>query len=144
MSRSLATIVSKGFAIVATAFTGAAPKIVSGNAFNTALAARGSLSAHVDYNISTSSITYTGTWQVSLDGSTWVACHPTNGAADVALCAAGTGSLVTAGKVLDAPDCVYGYRYARFIVTTAVGSGGGLGVDDAAVSYSYVKSQLGN
>ncbi len=128
-----------------TPISGAAPQTLNGNAISipnplagsgNAIAA-GTLSALVVADVTTSSITIAGKWQVSSDGSTWYNCasSPQNAAAVVI--ATGTGSLVTTSLVIPAPDSVYGWPKARFVLTSAAASGGGAGVDEAAISYNY-------
>jgi hypothetical protein len=128
-----------------TAISGAAPQTVTGNAISipNPLAgsgnaiATGSLSALVVANITANTMTVSGKWQVSADGSTWYNCAnaPQNAAA-VAI-ATGTGSLVTTSLVVPAPDSVYGWSKARFVLTTGAAAGGGAGIDEAAISYNY-------
>lgn len=139
MARSLSSVVTKGWSSGVQAISGAAPQVVSSKTFDTRLAARGSLSCHIDYDIKTTSITYTPSWQVSQDGSTWVSVRPSNAAADVVF-ATGSGTDAAGAIVLAAPDVVYGYPYCKVIVTTAAGSGAGAGHDDATFSFSYNKS----
>jgi len=141
--RSLSQVVSKVLSSGVVALSGAAPQVANGNTFDTRRAAKGSLAAHIDYDIKTTSITYTATWQVSLDGATFVGTHPSNGAADVVL-ATGSGTDAAGHIVLSAPDCIYAYRYCRLIITTAAASGAGAGHDDVTIAYSYLKSQLGS
>lgn len=141
--RSLSQVFSKQYDSGVLGLTGAAPQVADGKTFITGLAARGSLSAEIDYDILTNTITFTATWQVSVDGTNWVACRPSNAAADVAF-ATGTGAQVAGKVVLSAPDIVYGYRYCRLIVTTGTGVGQGAGKDDVDISYSYVKSSNGS
>jgi hypothetical protein len=131
-------------ALTASAISGAAPQTVNGNALaimnpdgSSALAvAPGTLSALVTLAITTSSLAVSAKWQVSSNGSTWVdaANAPQNPAA-VAL-ATGTGSIVTTTKSVPAPDSVYGFLYARCVLTTSGASGGGAGVDEASISYN--------
>jgi len=82
---------------------------------------RGNITALVSVTAATSTITFTGKWQVSNDKSTWVDIAGGNNAANVVF-ATGTASIVT--KVLDAPLGVYGWRYARFVFVTGVATGG--------------------
>lgn len=97
----------------------------------------GTLSALVVANITASSLTMTGKWQVSADGSTWYNCAnaPQNPAAVTIL--TGTGTIATTSVVVPAPDAVYGWSKARFALTTAGASGGGAGIDEVAISYNY-------
>lgn len=127
-----------------TAVSGSAPQTVNGNPIammhpqgNTGAAVcPGSLSANLVLNVTTNTLTLTGKWQVSANGSTWIDAKNSNNAANVVL-ATGTGSLVTTNICVSAVDAVYGWLYARFVLTSGVASGGGAGVDDVAISYSY-------
>lgn len=128
-----------------TAISGAAPQTVTGNAIammspdgNGSLAVvPGSLSAKVVANINENTLTLTGKWQVSSDGSTWYNCAnaPQNPAA-VAL-VTGTGSPVVTTICVPAPDVVYGWAKSRFVLTSGVAAGGGAGVDEASISYNF-------
>ena len=128
-----------------TAITGAAPQTVTGNSIPVMspdghggyAVAPGTLSAKCTIAITTNTITISGKWQVSSDGSTWVNCatSPQNAAAVVL--ATGTGALVTTTVSVPAPDAVYGHLYARCVLTSGVAGGGGVGVDDASISYNF-------
>ena len=128
-----------------TAISGSAPQTVTGNALSLPNPLAGSghaiapdtLSALVVANITANSMTITGKWQVSADGSTWYNCAnaPQNPAAVTIL--TGTGTIATTSVVIPAPDAVYGWSKVRFVLTTAAASGGGAGVDEAAISYNY-------
>lgn len=122
----------------ATGFTGAAPQTVAGATLATVgiSLAIGSLSANVYVKATTNTLSLTAKWQVSSDGSTWNDSLPSNGAANVIL-VTGTGSAVTNTVCLPAPDSVYGKRYARLIVISGTGVGGGAAVDEAKISYNY-------
>lgn len=143
MARSLSQVLTKVYPTAVIPFTGAAPQVANGNTFDTRLAARDSLSAHILYNILTNTITFTAQWQVSDDGSVWVPCKPSNAAADV-IFATGNAGQVTARLCLVAPSAVYGFRYCRLIITTGVGVGQGAAKDDALISYSFCKSGNGS
>jgi hypothetical protein len=97
----------------------------------------GTLSAKVVANITANTLTLTGKWQVSSDGSTWYNCatSPQNAAAVALL--TGTGSLVTTTVCVPAPDVVYGWAKSRFVLTSAAAAGGGAGVDEASISYAF-------
>lgn len=125
------------------AFSGAAPKTVSGNPLDPRVAGVGSLSAWIDYLITTNTITFTAAWEVSSDGTNWYPARPGNAPANVAI-ATGNGGLVTSAVAISAPEAVYGAKYARVSVTTGVGAGGGAGVDEVTISYSYRKPFNGN
>lgn len=112
-------------ALGVTAVSGAAPQTVTGNTVIMNKVETGSLSATVYTLATTNTLTLTAKWQVSDDGSTWVAQ------------VTGTGSAVSATRVIPAPDSVYGKRRARCVVVSGTGSGGGAGQDEANISYNY-------
>lgn len=126
------------------AITGAAPQTVNGGTLammhpqgNTGAAiVPGTLSAKLVLRVTTATLTLTGKWQVSVDGSTWVDAKNANNAANVVL-ATGTGALVTTDVVVSALDACYGHLYSRYVLTSGVAAGGGTGVDEVAISYSY-------
>src|SRR6185312_1951752 len=90
------------------------------------------LTALVSVTAATSTITFTGKWQVSSDNSTWVDIVGGNNAANVTF-ATGTATIVT--KALDAPQGAYGWKYARFVLVTGVTTGGAS--DLYSIAYSY-------
>jgi hypothetical protein len=144
MARPYSRVVWRGFTSGSIALTGAAPQVADGLAFDTKLAQVGSLSAELQYDVTVSTLTYTASWQVSVDGTNWLTVA--NGAQNAAgvVFATGTGSKVTSKLVVEAPLCVYAYPYARALVTTGVGVAGGAGSEDVTVLYNYVKSFNGS
>ena len=90
------------------------------------------LSALVSVTPATSTITFTGKWQVSNDKATWVDVTPGNNAANVTL-ATGTSAAVT--KAFDAPLSVYGWQYVRFVLVTGVVTGNA--GDLYSIAYTY-------
>lgn len=91
------------------------------------------LSAVVNVTAATSGIVLTGKWQVSNDNSTWDEVRTMNDAAYVALA---TGTVTATGDlVIDAPMCVYGARYARFVIVNTVQTGAS--GDLYAISYAF-------
>lgn len=95
-----------------------------------------SLSALVTVDAETDTITITGKWQVSNDGSTWVdiANGPQN-AAGVVLATGTGGADAAVTKCYPAPDAVYGWRKARFAIVNGVVTGNT--ADTYAISYCY-------
>ena len=95
-----------------------------------------SLSVKLVLDIETDTITVSGVWQVSNDNSTWV--DVANGSQNAAAVVFGTG---TAGadasitKVLQAPDAVYGWQWAR--IALRVGVTTGATADTYALGYAY-------
>lgn len=116
-----------------TGFTGAAPQSVNGATIATGDYDK--LSALHYAKATTNTLTITGNWQVTRDGgSTWYDVYGPNSAALVAQ-VTGTGSAVTATRVIDAPEAVYGWPNARFVSKSGVGVGGGAGTDEASIAY---------
>lgn len=92
-----------------------------------------SLSAVVNVTAATSTLTWSGKWQISNDNSTWVDCKNSNNAAYVTIT---TGTASATGDVsYDAPLSVYGARYSRFALVNGVTTGGT--TDVYAIAYSY-------
>jgi len=94
------------------------------------------LSALVTIDCETDTLTVTGLWQVSNDNSTWVTV--TNGpqnAAGVVLLTGTAGADAAATVCYQAPDAVYGWRYARFAIQNGVTTGAT--ADTYTVSYCY-------
>lgn len=119
-----------------TGFTGAAPQTVAGNTVLIDNVRVGTLSATVYAKATTNTLVITGKWQVSNDNSTWLDAYPANRPANVAI-VTGTGSAVVDTISVEAPNGVYGHRYARYIETSTVGVGGGAGVDEGQIGYSF-------
>jgi len=143
MSRPYSQVITKGFVSAVLAIVGAT-QTAAGTTFDTKQAARNSLSAQIDYNIKTTSITFTAVWEVYDAGAAaWVPVAPSNGAANVAF-ATGTGTDVAGSIVLDAPRAVYGYPLCRCVVQNAVESGVGSTHDNVTISYSFDKSTNGS
>lgn len=95
-----------------------------------------SLSALVTVDCETSTLTMTGKWQVSNDGSTWV--DVTNGsqnAAGVAFATGTGGADADVTKSFVAPDAIYGWKKARFAIVTGVVTGNT--VDTYSIGYCY-------
>lgn len=95
-----------------------------------------SLSALVTVDCETDTMTMTGKWQVSNDGSTWVdVSNGTQNAAGVVLATGTGGADASVSKAYPAPDAVYGWKKARFAITNGVVTGNA--VDTYAISYCY-------
>lgn len=94
------------------------------------------LSALVVVDCETENLTMTGLWQVSNDNSAWVTV--TNGpqnAAGVVLATGTAGADASVTRCYQAPDAVYGWRYARFAITNGVETGAT--TDTYSISYCY-------
>jgi hypothetical protein len=115
------------------AVSGAAPQTVVGVTLDSGLVGLG-LAAIVFAQATTSTLTLAAKWQV-LIGSTWTDVVESNNPANVVL-VTGTGSAVSATKVISAPLGVFaGSRSCRCVVVSGVGSGAGGTTDYATISY---------
>lgn len=91
------------------------------------------LAAIVNVTAATSTLTWTGKWQVSNDNSTWIDLRQSNNAANVVL-ATGT-SAATGDIAFDVPYAAYGFRFTRFVLVNGVVTGAA--GDLYAISYVY-------
>lgn len=120
--------------------------VVGGNKVTLNNVVVGSLSAYLDVIAKTNTMTLTGKWQVSQDGTNWRDIELT-GSSGVAssntprILSTGTGSAVEAKTVLPAPDMVYGYRFCRVCVVVGVADSADP-ADAWAYSYSYQRSDF--
>ena len=96
-----------------------------------------SLSAIVETNLTTATITATTKWQVSNDGVQWINLLGKNGAANVTTAAAGSGGLVTTQYVQAFDGMNPGFPYLRMAVLVGVATGAS--GDSATVSYNWRK-----
>lgn len=130
-------ILSNQRRIAVTAVTGAAPQTVAGNAFPVFSAEPFTLSALVYTLATVNTLTLTGKWQArNIASGTWLDVYTANNAANVAQ-VTGTGSPVSATRSVAAPRAVYSAMEVRYLVTSGVGVGSGLGSDEASISYNY-------
>ena len=91
------------------------------------------LCAVVNVTAATSTLTWTGKWQISNDNATWIDVRQSNNAANVVLA---TGTAAATGDIaIDAPYSVYGSRFARFVLVNGVATGAA--GDLYAISYSF-------
>lgn len=92
----------------------------------------GTLSAYFKTVIGTSTLTFTASWQVSNDNTTFYDVKSHNNVANVAVSASST-------LILNAPDAAFGWKYARVQVTTgATAAATGTG-DNYDVRFSYLR-----
>lgn len=94
------------------------------------------VSALVSVDCETNTLTMAGRWSVSNDGSTWVVA--TNGPQNASgvVFATGTGGAdAVVARAFEAPEAVYGWRFARFEVVTGVTTGAA--ADTYAISYCF-------
>jgi len=118
-------------------FTGAAPQVVNGTGLQLNQVMSGTLAARVYTKATVNTLTLTGKWQVLDDDNvTWIdAVNATNPASVASV--TGTGAAVTATKLYEAPQAVYGRIQVRFVVTSGVGVGGGAGSDECSIAYDF-------
>ncbi len=123
--------------------TGTADTLVAGSVItgNTLLVNDGNrqkvfnLSALVNLDVETSTLTMSSKWQVSPDGSTWTdIANGTQNAAAVVLGTGTAGADASILKVLPAPDAVYGFKFARCSLVTGVTTGAA--VDTYSLGYN--------
>jgi hypothetical protein len=121
--------------------TGTAPQTNGGNTVNILEVEPGTLSMLFYAQAKVNLMTVEPQWQVSADGSTWYnAKAPNNAAAVVAV--TGTGSAVPGTVVVSAPDCVYGWAYARGAAVSRVADAVD-GDDEYNISYNYLMRGYG-
>ena len=116
--------------------------VTAGNAIMMGNVARkiANLSAVVNVTAATSSLTWTGKWQVCNDNSSWIDLRPSQNPAQVAIT---TGTATATGDIaFDAPLAAYGWKYVRFALTNGVATGGA--TDLYAISYSYRQISAGD
>jgi hypothetical protein len=129
-----------GPAATVTALSGAAPQTGAGASVTMGDVQPGMLCAFVYAKATTNLLAITGKWQVRDSATgTWIDARLSHSPADVAI-VTGTGSAVTDTRFVEAPDSVYGHRFARYVVTTASASGGGLGTDEFSIKYQYLRA----
>lgn len=120
-------------------FNGLSASTVNGTAVDMGDNARQkvrNLSALVTVDCETSTMTMTGKWQVSNDGSTWVdVSNGPQNAAGVTLATGTAGADASVSKAYPAPEAAYGWRKARFCITNGVASG--TTSDTYSISYCF-------
>jgi hypothetical protein len=94
-----------------------------------------SLCALVQTKLTTSSLVATSVWEVSEDGANWIVFKGLNHAANSAVAAAGTGSLVTTTYVHSFAGVNPAFPYCRLGVAVS-GATGGAG-DNVIVAYQW-------
>jgi hypothetical protein len=123
--------------------SGNADTLVAGSSINGASLFLGvdaekvkNLSATLNLDIETTSLTLAAKWQVSNDASTWYdLAHGSQNAAAVVLGTGTGGADAAITKAIPAPSAVYGYRFARIALVTAGATGAA--TDTYAIGYSY-------
>ena len=109
--------------------TGAAPQTGAGGRLPLATVEPGSLSAKVYAKATVSTLTITGKWQASSDGTNWYDVYAANNAALVVI-VTGTGSAVSATRQFEAPSGIYGAAIGRVVVVSRGASGTGARTDE--------------
>lgn len=131
--------------IVTAAVTGTLDTLVAGTTTGATtlpvdLIHPGTLSCEYLIDAETNTITISGIWQVSDDGSTWVDVRGANNAAVVVLGTGTAGADASVQVVLDAPAAVYGARFVRAAVRNGVATGAA--VDTYSMKYRYAKPRM--
>ena len=120
-------------------FDGLSATTVGGNALEMGDNSRQkvrALSALVTVDCETSTMTMTGSWQVSNDNITWITVTDgSQNAASVTLATGTAGADADVVRAFEAPQAVYGWRYARFAITNGVAAGNT--VDTYSIGYCY-------
>lgn len=111
----------------------AGPRILMQDVRVNTLAARCTVTAE------TNTLTLTAVWEVSQDGSTWLRARGEANASEVALATGTAGADAAVTRVIDAPNAVYAFRYARCSMLVGVATGGAS--DLASVTYDYQQDQ---
>jgi hypothetical protein len=94
------------------------------------------LSAKVVLDVETDTITISAVWQVSNDNATWMdVANGSQNATSVALGTGTAGADASVTKVMQAPDAVYGWQWARLVFRVGVTTGAT--ADTYSVGYSF-------
>lgn len=101
---------------------------------------KNSLATEVTVDVETSTMTLFVDWQVSDDATTWLDVTVPNAAANVTLATGTAGADASVTKVIEAPSCVYTFRYARAAVRNGVAAGNT--VDTYSIKYHYLKPSM--
>lgn len=102
---------------------------------------RGSLAVELDVDAETNTLVMFADWQVSDDASTWKVLAPANNAANVALATGTAGADASVQVVLEAPQSLYSFRYARCAIRNTVATGAA--ADTYSIKYHYLKPTMG-
>lgn len=100
-----------------------------------------SLAAVVQTQLTTATITAQTIWQVSNDGTNWINMLGLNGAANVTVAPAGSGSAINTTYVQAFPGVNPGFPYIRMAVLSGVANGGA--ADAVIVAYNFRKRWTG-
>lgn len=122
-----------------TAITGASGTTVAGPTMIMGDVQPGTLMVLLYAQATTNTLTLTGKWQVSntgTSGGTWYDAPLANNAANVTI-VTGTGSAVNSTRFVEAPDSVYGWKFARYSLVTG-GTTAGAG-DEYSMSYQHLR-----
>ncbi len=95
-----------------------------------------SLSALVTVDAETDTITLAAKWQASNDTTTWVdVANGSQNAAAVVLATGTDGADASVTKVIPAPSCIEGFKYARLAIEVGVVTG--TASDTFSIGYQY-------
>lgn len=96
----------------------------------------GTLSARCTVLAETNTITLAVVWEVSDDNATFYRAASITNAAPTVFGTGTAGADTAVTRVIQAPDCVYAYRYARAAVLVGVTTGAA--TDTFTISYNYL------
>lgn len=100
---------------------------------------QGTLSARCIFLAQTTSLTLAALWEISDDGTNWRQARGVSNATPVAIATGTAGADTAVARNVDAPNAVYGSRYARCSVL--LGGANGASGDQASVAYDYVRNR---
>lgn len=118
----------------------AADTITGGSTLDMRLVKSGTLSARVEIDCETDTMTMEAIWQASNDGTTWEICTTKNNAPVTVLATGTAGADATVTRRIPADDAIYGSRYARLSIINRVAVGGA--ADTYLIGYNFEKDDL--
>ena len=118
----------------------AAGTVNGGTTIQTAGLQPGTLGALCTVDAETNTITLAAKWQVSSDDSTWYDVVEPYNPANVVLATGTAGADAAVTKCVQAPICVFGWRYTRCAIVNGVAEGND--VDTYTIAY-YAEKRSG-
>lgn len=122
----------------------AAGSVIAGNTLDVGDNTRrkvSALSALVTLLAETNTFTWSSKWQVSNDKVTWVdLANGAQNAASVVIATGTAGADTAVTKAIPAPECIYGWKWARIALVTGVATGAA--ADTYAVGYCFRTNNL--
>jgi hypothetical protein len=130
-------ILPLGTAVSGNFNTDAAGTVKAGTPIVVSQAVFGTISALVNVDVETNTLTMQADWQASDDGSTYYTVGQSNNAATVVLATGTAGADASVEKLIPAPLAVYAWKYARCVVTSGVTTGNT--VDTYSIKNKYLR-----